>query len=58
MTTDYDNVIQAFDTAACRRHFTQAEAAARRLAPHDQLLVVDSLRAAEARLNLRTGSRS
>jgi hypothetical protein len=43
-------VRDAFDTAASPRDLQRAERLARTLAPHDQLLVVSSLLAAEKRL--------
>ena len=43
-------VIETFNTARSRAELAKAERAARRLNPHDQLLVVDALRAAEARI--------
>lgn len=45
-------VIEAFKTAATPSDFSRAVRTARRLTPPSQLLVVDHLRAAEARLNL------
>jgi hypothetical protein len=45
-------VVAAFQGAGCADEFNRAERAARRLTPHQQLLVIDDLRAAEARLNL------
>lgn len=50
--TPFD-VIAAFNEAGGKRQFDKAEAMARQLAPLDQLNVIDSLRAAESRLNLK-----
>ena len=48
------HVISLFDSAHCRADFDKAERLAARLNPLDQLHVVDALRAAEARLELRS----
>lgn len=45
-------VVAAFQGARDGQDFSLAERRARRLPPREQLLVVDALRAAEARLKL------